>query len=212
MGTFSSLLYGWHGPERKCSPRRSLQKCCVELPGKLFKEAESMGCFIHLFFSFLPFCCQGGWRSNSFPKSWMASSQRPHDRMVEQKGRRRLGPCPTSRVCTSLDFFHMKKFAFLFTPPLFYFPPYIALTPPHCYSGSTVTKRKNKRSKRTWNAKLGWQRKPANISELGFYVLLFKIINVDIYATKGGNAIISSINSTELWQVIPLRTCLTQVP
>ena len=146
--------------------------------------------------SFLSFCCQGGWRSNSFPKSWMASSWRPHDRTVEQKGRRCLGPCPTSHVCTSLDFFHMKKFAFWFTPPLFYFPPYIALPPPHCYSGSTVTKRKNKRSKRTWNAKLGWQRKPANISELGFYVLLFKIINVDIYATEGGSAIISSINST----------------
>lgn len=42
---------------------------------------------------------------------------------------------------------------------------------------------------------------------LGFYVLLFKNINADICATEGGNAIISSISSTKLKQVISLRRC-----
>lgn len=88
---------------------------------------------------FLSSYCQGGRCSNSFPKSWMASSWSPHDRMVEQKGRRCLGPCHISCVHISLDFFHMKKCTFLFMPPLFDFLPYIALPPPHCYSGSTVT-------------------------------------------------------------------------
>lgn len=123
-----------------------------------------------------------------------------------------LGPCHPRHVRASLDFFYIKKLHSCLCAHYLDFLLYAVISTPPCYSGVNSYLEKNKGSQRTLNSKLGWQRKPANISELGFYVLLFKIINADIYATEGENAIISSINSTELWQVISLRRCLTQAP
>lgn len=70
---------------------------------------------------FLPSCCPDGCSSNSFPKSWVTLGWRPCDRTVEQKGRRRLGPCHPRHVRASLDFFYIKKITFLFMCPLFGF-------------------------------------------------------------------------------------------
>lgn len=60
-----------------------------------------------------PSCCHDGQSSNSFAKSQVMLGWRACERMVEQKGRRCLGPGSTSHVFLSLDFFYMKNITFL---------------------------------------------------------------------------------------------------